>query len=398
MTGGATVLLVWSSRAKGQRRLDPVAVSKRAHRERRRRRSTCLPLVLPVESLGPDQKTRIPTARAQRHSVGADTQTRDAVLVRSQNTDALALERIPDVACVVVVAGKEDTAGDGEADRSDAAEDVVVGVGVELAVGTQIEEAARGVVGTGGKGVAVGEELNGVDVALVAGKGLDRLAGTDVPNLGHGIAGTGDKDVGVGAERDAHDVAGVVVELGDARARVNVPENAAHVAGRGEDLLVVEEATAAEVAGMRGQLAADLDIVGIAAAERVDAADVVETTAGDPVARGSVGAGHDPRGAEGDGVHLVGGVGVPDDELSVLGSRVEVTLVIGPVHGVDLGEMALERPSWLHDDSGQGLHVVGHGAQAGIRHLILLGADLFLEAICLATCGGDALLQVGSWC
>ena len=50
----------------------------------------------------------------------------------------------------------------------------------------------------------------------------------------------------------------------------------------------------------------------------VDGANVVETTAGDEVARGGVCAGHDPARTKGDSVDLVGGVGIPDDKLAVL--------------------------------------------------------------------------------
>lgn len=47
-------------------------------------------------------------------------------------------------------------------------------------------------------------------------------------------------------------------------------------------------------------------------------------------------------------MHFVGGVGVPDDELAVLGGGDEVPTVGGPVHGVDLCEMALEGAAGLH--------------------------------------------------
>lgn len=65
----------------------------------------------------------------------------------SENADAFALERVPDVAVEVVVTGEEDAPRDGEADRGDAAEDVVVRVLVEFAVGAEVEESAGGVVG-----------------------------------------------------------------------------------------------------------------------------------------------------------------------------------------------------------------------------------------------------------
>ena len=72
----------------------------------------------------------------------------------------------------------------------------------------------------------------------------------------------------------------------------------------------------------------------------VDWADVVQTAASNEVARGSVGAGHDPGGPQGDGVHLVGRVRVPHDQLAVLGGRHQVSGVSAPVHCVHLDKSA----------------------------------------------------------
>lgn len=118
----------------------------------------------------------------------------------------------------------------------------------------------------------------------------------------------------------------MVVEFHGPRPLLNVPEHTRHVAGRGDDLPVVYEAAAAEVPGVCAELSGDLDLPARRArrarprsAQGVDGADVVEATAGDEVPGGGIGGGHDPGGAEWDGVDLVGGVGVPDDELAVLG-------------------------------------------------------------------------------
>lgn len=75
-----------------------------------------------------------------------------------EDADTLALEGVPHVAVEVVVAGKEDPARDREADGRDTAEDIVVGVLVELPVRSEVEKAARGVVGAGREGLAVREE------------------------------------------------------------------------------------------------------------------------------------------------------------------------------------------------------------------------------------------------
>lgn len=54
-------------------------------------------------------------------------------------------------------------------------------------------------------------------------------------------------------------------------------------------------------------------------------------------------------------MNLVCRVGVPDDELAVLGGGDEVSAVRRPVHGVDLGQMALEGALRLHRQARQRL-------------------------------------------
>lgn len=75
-----------------------------------------------------------------------------------QYPNSLALESIPDIDIVIVISSKEDPTRSGECNRGDSAQDVVVGVSVEFAIGAQVEQLARGVVGTGRKGVSIGEE------------------------------------------------------------------------------------------------------------------------------------------------------------------------------------------------------------------------------------------------
>ena len=103
-------------------------------------------------------------------------------------------------------------------------------------------------------------------------------------------------------------------------------------------------------------------------------ADVVEATAGDEVARGGVSAGHHPGGAQGDRVHLflariklvrigwacqvslgwsgwsgsyfVGGVGVPDDEFSILRGRNQVSRVRSPMHSIHLQSEVYQDKKW----------------------------------------------------
>lgn len=264
-------------------------------------------------------------------------------------------------------------------------------IDIQLAVGTDIKESAGGVVGASDKGVAVREKLNGIDVGLVAGKGLYRLASTNIPELSKGIASTRDEGVLVSrVKADAHDVAKVVGKLCDALASLNVPLDASHVARRCEDAAVVDEAAAGEVAGVARQFAGDTRGAVALLVEVIYGANVVETTAGDKVARGGVGAGHDPGGAERDGVDLVGGIGVPDDELAVLRGGNEMSAVGRPVHGVNLGEMALEGALGLHElVLGDGLVcLLGNGADCTWQAAVSIGMGINM---------GDVRREMVNW-
>lgn len=167
--------------------------------------------------------------------------------------------------------------------------------------------------------MAVREELDGVDVGLVASKGLDGLASANIPELSKGIASTGDEGILVGrVETDAHDVAKVIGKLCDALASLDIPFDTGHVARRCEDAAIIDETAAGEVSGVARQLTGDARGAVALLVEVVYGANVVEATAGDKVTRGSVGTGHYPGGAERDGMDLVGSVSVPNDELAVL--------------------------------------------------------------------------------
>lgn len=97
-------------------------------------------------------------------------------------------------------------------------------VSIQLAIGTNIKQSASGVVGSSAKCIAIGEELNGINIRLVSRKRLHGLASPNIPQLSESVAGTGDEHVAVGRiDADAHDVAEVVGELGDFGPGLDVP-------------------------------------------------------------------------------------------------------------------------------------------------------------------------------
>lgn len=175
-----------------------------------------------------------------------------------------------------------------------------------------------------------------------------------IPQLGGGVARARDERAKVGRERQRHHVAGVAEEGRRLLAGLDVPERAAHITRAGDDLIIVDEAAAGEVAGVAGQLARHAHIA-LARLQTVDGADVVQAAARDKIAGGRVRARHHPRRAQRDGVHLVRGVAVPHDQLAVLRRRHQVARVAAPVHRVDLGQVAAQRAPRAHLHASDGV-------------------------------------------
>lgn len=143
--------------------------------------------------------------------------------------------------------------------------------------------------------MAIGEELDGVDIGLVAGKCLNRLSGTDIPELSESIAGSRNEGVGVrGIKADAHHVSEMVGEVNNLLAGFNIPLNTSHVTRGGNDASVVDKSTAREVASMARELPRHSGRTVALLVQVVDGADVVEATTGNIVSTGRVGTGHDP--------------------------------------------------------------------------------------------------------
>mmetsp|Transcript_6491 Transcript_6491/g.19683 ORF Transcript_6491/g.19683 Transcript_6491/m.19683 type:complete len:350 (-) Transcript_6491:117-1166(-) len=311
----------------------------------------------------------------------------------TEQTSALALEGVPHVAVKIIVASEEVATTERESDRGDTAQNVIVGVLHQLAIGTDIEEAARSVIGTGSESVAVREKVHRVDIGLVTLEGLLALASAQIPELGGGVTGTGHKDVLVGGDRHAHHVTVVVVELGHLGTSFHVPQDAGHVTGRGHDLLVADETAATQVAGVSVQLTAHTD-GNLAAAQVVDRANVVQTTAGHEGTARRVRAGHHPRGAKRDGVHLVRGETVPHEQLAILRSRHQVGLVLTPVHGVDLGQMTLEGAARLHLAASDRRDVSRELLEGSVVNLVTVNTDLLLHVLRLLAGLCDAFRNV----
>jgi len=206
--------------------------------------------------LGPDLQEGVPGAGAEGCAVNVDAEARDAIVVAFERPNELAFERVPHAAVVVVVAGKEEAPRNGEGHGRHTDEDGVAGEGLELAIGAQIPEAARRVVGAGREREAVVHHLDRVDVALMAVEGLRGLARSDIPMLGVRIDSASDERIVMREERKAHHIAVVAGEFSDLHAAFNIPQHARSITRGSDDLLVIEESAAGKVARMSIELSA----------------------------------------------------------------------------------------------------------------------------------------------
>jgi len=162
----------------------------------------------------------------------------------------LAPQYVPCDTVKVVVAGKDDAAGDGEGDGGDTGDEVVVCVDGELLVAAEIKQPGGGIVRACDKSIARGEELHSVDVTVVACKCMSAFARSNIPHLCGCVAGSGYEDVFLGIQRQAHHVALVALECSHLAITFYIPQNTGLIAGGGDDLFVVDEPAAGEIAGV----------------------------------------------------------------------------------------------------------------------------------------------------
>ena len=167
-------------------------------------------------------------------------------------------------------------------------------IALKFTVCANVEQPAGGIIRASTESIAIGKELDGVDVRVMSSKCLTALLLSDIPQLSERIASSRHELVVV--ERiyaQAHDVAQVVCELGDLLPSLDIPQHTGHVTRRGEDPSVVDESAAGQVARVPAKLPGH-PCGTFSCAQVVDGANVVETTACHIVATGRIRAGHDP--------------------------------------------------------------------------------------------------------
>ena len=115
-------------------------------------------------------------------------------------TGTFETQRVPNIAIEIIIAGQEKATRFGEGDRGDAADDVVVRIHAHFLIGSDVEQTARGIVGSRRECRSIWKELRviemknerrtnpstyryGIDVRFMTGKCLFTHAFSDVPKL-----------------------------------------------------------------------------------------------------------------------------------------------------------------------------------------------------------------------
>jgi len=108
--------------------LHAIAQSGRKARSKNDRHSTKHTAIFRFRSasLGPNLEEGIPGARTEGAPVGSNAQTADAVVMPYELVHQHALLCVPHIAVVVVITCEEHAASEGESDRCNAAQDLVV--------------------------------------------------------------------------------------------------------------------------------------------------------------------------------------------------------------------------------------------------------------------------------
>ena len=110
-------------------------------------------------------------------------------------------------------------------------EDTTYGVTLELTVCSDIEEAARCIIGTSTKGIAVREELNGVNVRIMCSKSLDTFLLSNIPELCKRITGARHELIGIKrVYAQTHNISKMVGKFVYLGSCLKIPEDASHVA------------------------------------------------------------------------------------------------------------------------------------------------------------------------
>lgn len=76
----------------------------------------------------------------------------------SQDSHAFTFQRIPDVASPIVIPTEKNATRDGERDRGNTTENIIMCKGVQFPVGTNIEETAGSIIRTSSESITVREK------------------------------------------------------------------------------------------------------------------------------------------------------------------------------------------------------------------------------------------------
>lgn len=144
------------------------------------------------------------------------------------------LQRVPRLAAIVVVTGKEHSPARREIDRGDSGAETRCDILeiVDLRVASKVKQLAAAVVRATAERQAIAHKLNSVDVCLMPYKSLRALPASDVPYFAGGIARGRHEHVRVlGVHRSVHGIAAVIGKHLLRRGGLHIPKHASRITG-----------------------------------------------------------------------------------------------------------------------------------------------------------------------
>jgi len=337
--------------------------------------------VLSIErkNLRPDLHVGVPTGRTKGATVSRNAKRCNALIASRKISFAFCLQRVPDDDRVIGIRSIEQATRRGEGDRCRRRSLLRIFrldcVFVDFTERSNIEESASSIFRTRTEGCVVGEELNDVDIVFVLREDVSGFRGTNIPREDRVIARTRNKEFFVICESDVHNITSMLSEDIDLLSRVNIPQNTSVITGRSENLAAVEEATTGEESIVPTQFSRNLGRV--LSTDFPNRTDVIQSSRSDEVSRRRITASHHPIRWKIDRVHLETGDRIPNDEFSVLGRRRQGRAFLGPLHGIDLGQMTFQGATETHINVSY-----GSDARAGRRQgLIGVGSCILFDLI-----------------
>jgi len=249
-------------------------------------------------ALCPDFHEAIPGSRAQSASVSGNSDGGDTFVVSFVGQISLSLspQCVPDDERRIRIRREQQTSRQRERQRCWRWCHVRIfhirSKSSDLSPSSEIENSGSSVIGSGGEGEVVGEEMNDVHILLVTVNDMSRFSAFDIPRHDVVIASARHESVSGIIQGDKHNVTSVLPEKGSLGSLLGIPQSTSVITRARHYLSVVNETAAGEKTLVSGKLSRNFGWIVVT--DIPHAAHIVESSRSDKVSRRGIAASHHP--------------------------------------------------------------------------------------------------------